>query len=43
MKTRTPHEHVERGGGRPTSGGADLFADAIVRRVLQLRNKIAHE
>ncbi len=34
---------VERGGGRPTSGDADLFADEIVRRVLQLRNKIAHE
>ena len=34
---------VERGGGRPTSGDADLFADEIVRRVLQLRTKIAHE
>lgn len=34
---------VERGGGRPTSGDADLFASEIVRRVLQLRNKIAHE
>ena len=34
---------MERGGGRPTSGDADLFADEIVRRVLQLRNKIAHE
>ena len=43
MKTRTPYEHVEGGGGRPTSGDADLFADEIVRRVLQLRNKIAHE
>ena len=43
MKTRTPYEHVERGGGRPTSGDADLFADEVVRKVLRLRNKIAYE
>ena len=34
---------VERGGGRPTSGDADLFADGIIRRVLQLKTKIIHQ
>lgn len=34
---------VERGGGRPTSGDADLFAGRIIRRVLQLKTKISHQ
>lgn len=34
---------VERGGGRPTSGDADLFADGTIRRVLQLKTKISHQ
>ena len=33
---------VERGGGRPTSGDADLFAEGIIRRVLQIQTKISH-
>ena len=33
---------VERGGGRPTSGDADLFAGEIVRKVLRLRTRVAH-
>ena len=34
---------LERGGGRPRSGDAALLADDIIRRVLQLRNKITHQ